>query len=302
MLVLISSTKAYCRQHHFPFDACFSLSCEITPIECRNWAEYSSEFRSEFGMKDSRGKNPPITGISCWQGSPAAPQIRTKPHQKVNGVMLQKLYFRWDACKTEIVICLVQVASTQDSMFCPARCFLLTEVKDKAEKMKGEQQRGIKPKGLRIAVQGCSLPYRPASCLASFSVAMVLVTHQQVSGYWQTPSCGPHLYFAACLSQRPFSLAISDESHSHSPSQCMLFVHSKIHPRAASKRPQTDPLIQITNFMETFLQPSKAGYPYKGLGPLPLFPVLTTWKTFCSSAVPVPATMSQTQQPTWRQT
>lgn len=149
-LVLISSTKAYCRQHHFPFDACFSLSCEITPIECRNWAEYSSEFRSEFGMKDSRGKNPPITGISCWQGSPAAPQIRTKPHQKVNGVMLWKLYFRWDACKTEIVICLVQVASTQDSMFCPARCFLLTEVKDKAEKMKGEQQRGIKPKGWEL--------------------------------------------------------------------------------------------------------------------------------------------------------
>lgn len=199
--VLISSTKAYCRQHHFPFDVCFSLSYEMTPMECRNWAKYSSEFRSEFGMKDSRGKNPPITGISCWQGSPAAPQIRTKPHQKANSVTLWKLYFRWDACKTEIVICLVQVASTQDSMLCPARCFLLTEVKDKAEKMKGEQQGGIKPKGWELLFRAfLSHTIQPLAWHFSPWPQCLLLTSRSLG----TDSSGPHLCVAACFSQDLF--------------------------------------------------------------------------------------------------
>lgn len=94
-LVVISSTKVYCKHHHVPFSVCCSPLWDapwgINKLsKAQPWIQICVWNESPWGGKPTWGWK------LLWQGHPAPLLHRSQLHQKVSALCCQELCCRWE--------------------------------------------------------------------------------------------------------------------------------------------------------------------------------------------------------------
>lgn len=174
------------------------LSHEMIPVEFINWAEYSPEFRLEFGMRGLRGKTPP-----------APPLDQSQSHTKKSPASCyRELCFRPDSqwCGSGPVRCRWLPLQPQ--------CYVLPDAfywlrSCTAPKMKKEKRTE-----LRTAVLDSSQafsPTPPGPMPSPFLQGPGAHYLRAVSGCWQIPQLWVAVALCYLFQSSPFSLAVSDQ-------------------------------------------------------------------------------------------
>lgn len=260
------------------------LSHEMIPVEFINWAEYSPEFRLEFGMRGLRGKTPPAPPLDQSQShtkkSPAScyQELCFRPDSQWRGS--GPVRCRWLPLQPQCYV-------LPDAFYWLRSCT--------APKMKKEKR-----KELRTAVLDSSQnfsPTPPGPMPSPFLQGPGAHYLRAVSGCWQIPQLWVAVALCYLLQSSPFfisSLWSMSLRSSHHLTTCYLLTqkcHGWVQPRSACKQfpyPNDEP-------SGAFCLAKHSVHPKIWDPFLRHFSLLHTQGNICSWVVPVQARRSQTQ-------